>query len=664
MDESMFYYSVEILLDRLAYISHIQQTGIKPESVQELRTKRIVKWGIRAVEFFFDFDIPNHTETCLMPLNKMNSEEIDALKHDWEIFRKDFPEAGLRYSGGYPHIFCAKVGDFLFKKKSNLSLFYEDLYRSSDRFFSNHSIGKSNQSHGRFTFCLAYKDLESFTIAKAFLNKGGYNNHIFSSGFFVETWILNLNTLELITPKGVLHSFRNATDITFKKFKDIFRDSDKDEQCSIGEWSPPKGAFITPLLFSDFLKLSLSAFKNEELEIPIEWKNDFSKESLNIHILSLEAKLEKNEIELKEYERIMGKEIFSKFEKGKQFNAINDILLKTYHTKKKIEAFQQKIQSIVTFREKWTNSQNYSMELEQKFPEVEEKFNKICSQLAETVFIYNRKLIETDPVLRHAFSDNLDHQDNIEIREQKILELENEKKGIVGSLKSNTQILYLKGLNQKENWQKGKGWYQAGLKIIDLSPDFTYSSKIIPIWKKIQKCQLQKDELQQNLNHEREKRDEILKKVNHLSEKKSDNIFPWSELECNFNEKILKLEENLSDLFISIGKSFHSTNITQPVDFIDFEKELNTLIKKNNILKQELKRLKIGNNKELVEIASNKDEIEQETPSLLTSKNNANRPKCKNCASILVKKKTKKDNKIVLVCPNYPDCKYLIYING
>jgi len=39
-----------------------------------------------------------------------------------------------------------------------------------------------------------------------------------------------------------------------------------------------------------------------------------------------------------------------------------------------------------------------------------------------------------------------------------------------------------------------------------------------------------------------------------------------------------------------------------------------------------------------------------------------NRPKCKNCNSILVKKKTKKDNKIVLVCPNYPDCKYLIYI--
>ena len=68
----------------------------------------------------------------------------------------------------------------------------------------------------------------------------------------------------------------------------------------------------------------------------------------------------------------------------------------------------------------------------------------------------SRALIEQQAVLQEAFANPLQLQGEIDGRMQAIRELEAKKSGLLGNLKSSSQIVYLKSLNQKDEWSKKK----------------------------------------------------------------------------------------------------------------------------------------------------------------------------------------------------------------
>lgn len=556
MDELTFYYCVQILLDRMGYMSHIPPAGVKAESEQEAKARSVVDWGIRAAEAVFGIDIPLHLEPISLPLDDLNPEELNSLKQDWEKFRADFPVAGLRYVQGLPVVFFAKVGDFLFSTENDLSFYYEKLHKSSDDFFSNHSIGMTRYGSGRFTFCLAFTDSESLDVAKAFLQQGGYNPHIFRQ-FVVEIWLLDLNTLDLITPKGILPSIGEATEAACRMVKDIVTTSGKAD--SLKNWNPPKGFLIAPLLFTEFVKLFNLAVHRGELPIPEEWQNEFKTERLRIQHLSLENQLEKKKGEIEECEKMLGEEIFSRYETGITFETLGELLDKNSRKKRLIETFHKKLELLAGLRQEWTSSQNRCKSLEEEKSEIEKQFAKVCSQLAEAVFQYGQMLIDVDPALRQAFAEPRRLQEQIKTREKEIFELEKLKADFFASIKSNAKILYLKALNLNDQRQKKKCWYQVGLKVIENTPDFSHSNEIAPIWENQKKIQLKQEKIEDALHQESENQRIIIESIKDLSESHIEGQFPWNELEEKFYENIRQLESDLRELLLNIGRTFRAT---------------------------------------------------------------------------------------------------------
>jgi hypothetical protein len=184
------------LLSRLGYALEIDQLEIPSRNE---KTETLNKWYGRfasALDLVADIDLPD--TPVHIPLKKFSEEKLEDLKIDWHKLTGDLQVAGLRYWWGSPVVFFAKVIEQ--EKVADIQGMLERTHDAFHRFAFKYPAYTSENGYNICDMCFAFADSQVFQEASASIrkNKGG-----FWKGTYTFGWFLDLNTLELVTTKGL-----------------------------------------------------------------------------------------------------------------------------------------------------------------------------------------------------------------------------------------------------------------------------------------------------------------------------------------------------------------------------------------------------------------------------------------------------------------------------
>jgi len=543
MDEPTFYYCAQNYIDRIGCMSEIECSGIRSESDEEKRDR--VRTSLRAGTF------PGSNPLSLLFIEQgsSNVEEINILRRHWEIYRKNFPVAGIVYSNGKPLIFCAKVMDFM--NEEDLRLLYQNIHDSFLYFTDKSSLSVLQMGQCVLTLCFGFRDAESIEIAKKFVENCGHNMHLFRRTF-VETWLIDLNTLELTQGAGFLRktgqTISETADEVLKKNKVL----------CVNETNISSDALTKPSFFIQYIKSSNAEIENGMSRVPDEWINKFRPECINLKILSCKKQIQKNEARIEEYERKMGEELLSRYKEGFSFNNLDRDIKVVLNKQDTLDRVEGNKYSIRELRFRWGESQKILREIQESLKKLDEQYKSSCYQLTKTLFEQETETIKTDSYLGKAFADVLQTQAEIIKRNGEISKLRSKKVGFFYRVKSETKVMYLKGINQVYDWNKDNRWVEIGEEVVNSSLIARSLSSVKPIFKMIEELETDRGILDTKNCQEMELQVQIIEKIKDMSES-IEYAYPWLELEEKLIRRARINKQELSVLFLSLGKSFLMT---------------------------------------------------------------------------------------------------------
>lgn len=543
MDEPAFYYCAQNFIDRIGCTSEIECSGIRSQSEEEKRNR--ARASLRAGNF------PGSTPLSVFFVGQdsSNVEEITILRRRWEIYRKDFPVAGIVYSNGRPLIFCAKVMDFM--SEEDLRLLYENIHDSFLDFTDKYSLSVLQAGQCVLTLCFGIRDAESIEVAKKFLENGGHDIHLLRRAF-VETWLIDLNSLELIQGTGL---FRKAGQ-TISETADEVLKKNKVLRSDEADLSPD--ALTRPSSFIQHAKSFNAEIENGISMVPDEWIERFRPECINLKILSCKRQIQKIEARIEEYERKIGEELLFKYKEGFSFNDLEEDLKVVLSKRDTLDRVEENIDSIRKLRFRWKESQKTLTEIQEALKKLDEQYRGSCYQLTKTLFEQEMETVKTDSYLRKVFADVLQIQAEIIRRNGEISELRSKKAGLFYRVKTETKVLFLKGINQVCDWNKDNRWVEIGDEVVNSSSAARGLSSVKPIFKTIEKLKIDKDILDIKNSQEMELQVWIQEKIKNMSDS-NEYAYPWLELEEKLIRRARIIKEELSIMFLSLGKSFLMT---------------------------------------------------------------------------------------------------------
>jgi len=548
MDVPDFYYCAQSFIDRIGCTSEIECSGIRLQSDEEKRNR------VRASLQTGTFPGSSPFSVLFVEQDSSNVEEVNILRKRWEIFRKDFPVVGIVYSNGRPLIFCAKVMDFM--SEEDLRLLYENIHDSFLEFTDKYSLSVLQAGQCVLTLCFGFRDAESIEVAKNFLENGGHDMHLFRRAF-VETWLINLNTLELIQGTGL---FRKAGQ-TISETADSILKKNKVLYSKNTVFSPD--ALTRPSSFIQHIKNFNAEIDNGISKIPDEWIERFRPECINLKILSCKKQVQKIEARIEAYERKIGEELLSKYKEGFSFNALDEDLKVVLKKQDMLDRVEENIDSIRRLRFRWRESQKTVREIQESLKKLDEQYRGSCYQLTKTLFEQEMETVKTDPHLVRVFADLLQTQDEIIRRNEEISKLRSKKAGLLYRVKTETKVLYLKGVNQVSDWNKDNRWVEIGEEVVNSSSAARGLGSVNPIFKTIEELKNDIAILDIKNSQEMELQLWIQEKIKSMSDN-DEYAYPWLELEEKLIKRATIIKQELSVLFLSLGRTFLMTSHEVP----------------------------------------------------------------------------------------------------
>lgn len=521
-------------------MSEIECSGIRNESYEEKRT-RATK-SISASQF----PGSNPLSLFFIEQDNLNKEEINLLKRHWKMFRKTFPVAGILYSYGRPSIFCAKVADFM--NESDFKFMYENIPQSFLYFADKHSLAVFQTGQCVLTLCFGFRDPESLEAAKRFVEPSGHNMHLFKRTF-IETWLIDLNELEITSGTSIL---RKAGQ-TITESADEFLN--KNKVSHLNRVILSSDSLNNPSSFIQYAKAFNDEIEKGAVRVPNEWIDRFRPECINLKILSCRNQIRKIESRKEEYERKTGEAVLSKYKAGFSFDNFDNEIEIVLNKQKYLDTIEGNIYLIKKMRFEWEESRRRVKELQEALKKLDQEYKNSCYRLTKTLFEQEIEIVKTDPKLKRIFANALQIQSEINKRNREISELQSKKTGFADRIKYETKIMYLKGINQVEDWNKDKNWVEMGEQIVNSSSSATFLSSSEPIIKTIEKIKIEKRILSTKNVEEIDVQRQIQNKIKGMSDG-SDYPYPWLELEEELIEEARISKQELPTLFLSLGKSF------------------------------------------------------------------------------------------------------------
>jgi hypothetical protein len=249
-------------MSRLGYALDIDQLAIPSRNE---KTEKLNKWYGRfasALDFVADIDLPN--TPVHIPLSKFSEEKLESLKNDWHKLTGDLSVAGLRYWWGNPVVFFAKVIEQ--EKVADIEVLFEHTHDAFHHFAQKYPAYISESGYNICDMCFAFPDSQAFQEASAKIrkNKGGFWKDTYTFG-----WFLDLNTLDLVTTKGLapvhLKAVENAALFVRRNHK----------AQSLDDWKKPNrfvtGGILGPKTYLQFLRLYLRLHEEDRLPLPAEF---------------------------------------------------------------------------------------------------------------------------------------------------------------------------------------------------------------------------------------------------------------------------------------------------------------------------------------------------------------------------------------------------------
>ncbi|KKG13616.1 hypothetical protein DU69_10285 [Methanosarcina mazei] len=588
IDEPAFYCCAQNFIDRIGCMSEIECSATKDENYEK---KRNLKAKPVIANYF--------PGTSPLPLffierNNLNKEEFSLLKRHWKMFRKNFPVAGILYSNGRPFIFCAKVTDFM--NENDFEFLYENIHKSFLYFADKHSLALLQTGQCVMTLCFGFRDAESLETAKKFVEHNGHDMHLFKRTF-VETWLIDLNSLEIIQGTGIL---RKAGQTITENADELLK---KNRASNLNGASLSPDALTKPSSFIQYVREFDSRIREGKVRVPECWVERFRPECINLKILSCKKQIQKIETKKEEYERKTGQAVLSRYKNSRykedisrqgfsedrfskegspkesfpienfskensfidslSFDGFDKEIEFVLKKQKYLDSIEENISLIKKMRFEWEESLTRVRELHGEFKILDREYKNSCYQLTKTLFEQEMEAVKNDPDLKRIFADMLQTLSEINNRNRKISELQNKKTGFADRVKTETKIIYLKGLNQVDDWNKDKRWVEMGEKVVNSSSSAAHLSSSGKIIKTIEKIKNEKEILNDKHFKEIKVQSRIKENIKSMSDKneinmsgRSEHSYPWLELEKELTEKALMSKQELSTLFLSLGKSF------------------------------------------------------------------------------------------------------------
>lgn len=544
IDEPAFYFCAQNFIDRIGCMPEIECSGIRDESYEEKRNRVTKSLNVN--------QLPGSSPLSLFLVeqNNLNKEETNLLKRHWEMFKKSFPITGILYSCGRPSIFCAKVTDFMNEK--DFKFLYENIHQSFLYFADKHSLSVFQTGQCALTLCFGFRDPESLETAKRFIGHSGHDMHLFKRAF-AETWLIDLNTLEITSGASILRKTGQSIGQTITETADEILNKNKLSYSNRINLS--SDSLNDPSSFIQYVRAFNTEIEKGTVTVPDDWIDRFRPECINLKILSHKNQIRKVESRKEEYERKTGESILSKYRAGFSFDDFDKEVKIVLNEQRYLDTIEENICLVKKMRFEWGESRRRVRELQEAFKKLDQEYENSCYHLTKTLFEQEMGAVVTDPELKRMFSDVLQIQSEIDKRKKEISELQSKKTGFADRVKNKTKIIYLIGANRVEDRNKDKKWVEMGEQIANSFSSAAFLSSSEPIIKTIEKEKIKKKVLNTEYAQEINIQRQIKNKIKSMSGS-NDHSYPWLELEEELIEKARISKQDLSILFLSLGKSF------------------------------------------------------------------------------------------------------------
>jgi hypothetical protein len=323
----------------------------------------------------------------------------------------------------------------------------------------------------------------------------------------------------------------------------------------LNEVNSSSESLTKPTFFIQYIKSFNAQIEKGTSGVPDEWIERFKPECINLKILSYKSQILKIETMIEEYERKIGEELLSNYKKGFSFNNLGRDITIVLNEQNTLDRIEENIRSIKELRFQWKESRKSVKEIQESLKELDEQYKNSCYQLTKTLFENETEAVKKDPDLGRIFTDVLQTQAEIIKRNGEILELRSKKTGFFDRVKSETKVIYLKGINEVDNWIKDNRWVEIGEEIVNSSSTARNFSSVKPIFKIMEEIEAKKGILNTKNDQEMKLQTKIKEKIKSMSDS-SESAYPWLDLEEKLTRTARISKQKLSVLFLYLGKSF------------------------------------------------------------------------------------------------------------
>ncbi|WP_164888571.1 hypothetical protein [Methanosarcina sp. MSH10X1] len=438
-----------------------------------------------------------------------------------------------------------------FMNEEEFRLLYGNIHDSFLYFTDKYSLSLLQAGQCVLTLCFGFRDPESIEVAKKFIENDGHDMHLLRRAF-VETWLINLNTLELVQGTGLL---RKAGQTVSETADEVLK---KNKILSSNGANLSPDALTRPFSFIQHIKSFNTEIENGTSTLPEEWLERFRPECVNLKIRACKKQIQRIEARIEEYERQIGEELLSKYKEGFSFNDLDRDLKIALDRQDTLDGIEENIDSIRKLRFRWKESQKIVREIQESSGKLGEQYRGSCYQLTKTLFEQETETIRADPHLGRVFAKVFITQAEISKRNEEISRLHSEKAGFFHKMKAETRVMYLKGVNQVSDWKKDNRWVEIGEEVVN-SPSAARSlSSVKPIFKVIEDLKADKEILDIRNSREMELQIWIKEKIKSIADS-NEYAYPWLELEEKLIRRAGVIRQECSALFLSLGKTFPMT---------------------------------------------------------------------------------------------------------
>lgn len=561
MDALNFYYSISLLLKRGRFNSDLQTGQLDAESPEEKSRRKWLNKTLDALEYLTDSEISRDSQ-FFFDLNRLDQSLRENILKDWEAFRKDFPIAGLRFSKGRASTFAAKIMDD--ESLENMEAFYRQKDKEFREFADNYTLALARNANTVISFCFGFQDKVKLEKAREHFKKVKVNKKFFTVNYS-ELWFYDLKNEVLHLPEGFAAKSRSAADSFTHSWGKRLSINKKEE--SLDNWSHKGGMFsmttIGPATFREFMSLYKAAIKKGELSIPPEFLDQMKTENNRFEKIQHQMRLRKIEEELRGIFKKIGESLLNEKNDVGEIMALKEEFQSALQEKREIELLGAKINSLKDYRKNWQASTEKEAKLNSDRAKLAEEFREQAKEFAKGLFEHDKTFILSNPELNTDFSALFRLEKIIEERNKEIEELKVRPGNLIQQAKFQTRILYLKGLNEKDQWEKRKYWRPAGEYAFSHIQNFPASSHNFSLWDRMKKNQLRTKTLLKHLEEEKQKQHKWEQEVRGLFPGLDSDTYPWQVCQQKAQSQLDKLKQSQEKRLVQIGETYrlHSPDV-------------------------------------------------------------------------------------------------------